>query len=274
MIIAINYANAQFRLKQKYNTLTAYKKGKVDKVIEYSPDDIDDDFKKENQEILAFERGDGLWIWKPYFILKTLQKMSKDDYLIYVDSGAYYCNNVRYLIKTIEDEGKDILAFQIPLLEIQWTKKETFDYMGVKDYSRNQFLGGYMVLKKTEFTISLVKEWLELMKNPICSSPIDTSKERFETFIEHREDQSVFSLLCHKYGIEGHREPNQYGDYPWLYRYNRKFAYRSIDFINSPYPRILVSVRKDNPWSVKWKLIMKDLLSKFKLYKPLFDKDY
>lgn len=274
MIVAINYANDKFRIQQEYNTYTAYKYGKVDKVIEYSPKDIDFSFKEENKEILAFERGDGLWIWKPYFILRTLQEIEENDYLIYIDSGSYYCNDVKHLIDVMENEKKDILAFQMPLLEIQWTKKETFDFLGVKDYSRNQFLGGYMVLKKTAFTLSLINEWLELMKNPICSSPIDTSKERFDNFIEHREDQSVFSLLCHKYGIQGHREPSQYGDYPWLYRYHREYAYKSINFINSPYPRIIVSVRRSKPYSVKWKLFIKDFLNKLGLYKALFDKNY
>ena len=52
MIVAINYADENFKKHQKYNTATAYKKGKVDKVIEYSPSDIDDKFKDGNQRIL------------------------------------------------------------------------------------------------------------------------------------------------------------------------------------------------------------------------------
>lgn len=274
MIVAINYANEKFKKQQIYNSYTAYKYGKVDKVIEYSPDDIDSHFKEENKHIFCYERGDGLWIWKPYFILKTLLELNDEDYLVYIDSGAYYCNDVRHLINTMVSENKDILAFQIPLLEIQWTKRETFDYLGINDFSRNQFLGGYMVLKKTHFTISLISEWLELMKQPICSSPVDTSKNKFETFIEHREDQSIFSLLCHKYGIEGHREPSQFGDYPWLYRQNKEFAYRNIDFKNSHYPRIIVSIRKVNNISrFKRMLFIKDLLNKIGLYKYIFDKN-
>ena len=41
MIVAINYADEKYKAAQKYNTNTAYKKGRVNKVIEYSPSDID-----------------------------------------------------------------------------------------------------------------------------------------------------------------------------------------------------------------------------------------
>ena len=46
MIIAINYADEKFVKQQKLNTYTAYEKGKVDIVFEYSPEDIEDCFYK------------------------------------------------------------------------------------------------------------------------------------------------------------------------------------------------------------------------------------
>ena len=40
MIVAINYADKNFKNAQKLNTKTAYKYGKVDRVVEYTPDDL------------------------------------------------------------------------------------------------------------------------------------------------------------------------------------------------------------------------------------------
>ena len=271
MIVAINYSNDKFKEQQKYNTLTTYKYGKVDKVIEYSPKDLDNQFREENKELLQVKRGGGLWLWKPYIILKTLNQLNDGDFLFYIDSGAYCCNDIHLLVNILETEKKDILAFLLPLMEFQWTKKETFDFFKESDFSRNQFLSGYFILRKSDITVKFVTEWLECMKKPICSSPVDTSESKFSTFISHREDQSVFSLLCYKYNVIGHRDPSQYGDYPWLYK-STNVACRFMKFSNSPYPRIVVSERSVKPKKFKFKLFILDCLDKLDLFRFFWDK--
>lgn len=47
--------NINKEYQRKYNTKTAYKKGKVDKVVEYSPRDIDNDFYQDNKVILIID---------------------------------------------------------------------------------------------------------------------------------------------------------------------------------------------------------------------------
>jgi len=44
----------------------------VDEYYNYGPNDIDNEFKKKNIEILSQKRGNGYWLWKPYFILVFL----------------------------------------------------------------------------------------------------------------------------------------------------------------------------------------------------------
>lgn len=99
MIVAVNYSDWKYKKAQKFNSITAIEKGKVDKVISYSPKDIDMEFRKKNASILSQDRGNGFWLWKPYIIKKTLDSLHENDYLIYLDSGAFYMNNVQYLIK-------------------------------------------------------------------------------------------------------------------------------------------------------------------------------
>ena len=66
MIVAINYANLKYKKAQYFNSRTAIHKGKAEKVISYSPKDIDPDFWNNNRKILSKKRGNGYWLWKPY----------------------------------------------------------------------------------------------------------------------------------------------------------------------------------------------------------------
>lgn len=249
MIVAINYSDENFRKSQKMNTRTAYKKGKVDKVIEYSPKDIDNKFYKENEKILSQKRGGGYWLWKPYIILKTLNKLKEGDYLFYCDSGAIYVNNVQYLINDLENSGQDIMIFELPLLEKQWTKKETFIKMKCDFdiyYNTNQCIGGYILLKVGERSKEFIKEYLKYCKDELLITDyLDSNIKQEETFIAHRHDQSILSLLSKKHKIDPFRDPSQYGNRPWEYRGNKRI-YKLNKYKNSEYPQIVLSNRKAN----------------------------
>lgn len=259
MIVAINFADQKFELCRKYNTETAYSKGKADKVIEYCPNDIDVKFNNENRKILSYKRGFGLWLWKPYFIYKTLQEMNEGDYLFYSDSGSYYIDKIQNLISRLEKTSQSVMGFGLPLYERQFTKKETFELMDYYNYEQNQVLATYILLKKTAYSINFVKEWLDYASDERIISPqyfYDNIKE-FDDFIEHREDQSVFSILYHKKGLKVFRDPSQYGDRPWQYswlkiystrndNFSQKWNYNPIKFKNSSYPQIIVGYRDPN----------------------------
>ena len=115
MIYVVNYADASFSRNRKYSTLTAYKKGKADKVIEYTPDDIDRDFKKKHANIFSYKRGAGLWLWKPYIISKALKKIDEGDYLFYCDAGTVFVNKIQLLIDVMEKQKHTIMLFELPL---------------------------------------------------------------------------------------------------------------------------------------------------------------
>ena len=107
MIIAVNYANQKFKRAQKFNSRTAIRFG-ADRVIEYTPDDIDADFYKKNKEVLSAKKGNGYYLWKPYFLNKAYQELQEGDYLIYTDSGAIYVDQIQKLIDCMEREHQDI----------------------------------------------------------------------------------------------------------------------------------------------------------------------
>mgnify|MGYP001244360140 CR=1 FL=1 len=70
MKILINYADKQYEPARKWNTLTGRYIARFDKVYEYTPNDIDQSFAKLHHDILSQKRGNGLWLWKPYFVNK------------------------------------------------------------------------------------------------------------------------------------------------------------------------------------------------------------
>lgn len=277
-IISINYSDAKYEKQRRYNTLTAYSKGKVDKVIEYSLEDIDNDFYKKNKSIFDYKRGAGLWLWKPYIILKTLSKMDEGHYLFYCDSGAYYVNKLSKLIDVMEAEAVSVMCFEIPLLEKQWTKKETFSFIGYSNFDRNQICASYILLKKNPESLKIVEKWLYYAQNERCISYKQFSDEpNFDDFIEHREDQSIFSIICHMNNITPFRDPSQYGDRPWQYAWCKihkgkwkMWTYNEKKYTNSLYPRIIVSNRGADPIKFKIKEYIRNIVWKLGIYKYYF----
>lgn len=216
MKIVINYADTLYEPAQKYCTKMAYKKGKVDKVIEYKPDNIDKDFVSKNIKTLSMKRGAGLWIWKPYFIYRTLVNLNDGDYLIYCDSGTYFINQIDYLIKAMEEIKQDILCFSLDgLIEKAYTKPSAFKIMncvGEKYTDTEQYLATYIVCKKSPMSIKFFGEFLEYAQNEELLFPDDTNstKSLYPYYISHREDQSIFSLLAKKYELKPLRNPSQW----------------------------------------------------------------
>ncbi len=75
MIYAITYSDQNYIRSAKLNAFTAKHIGGADKVKIYSPDDLGDNFKRKNKELLSCKKGAGYWIWKPYIMLDMLSKM-------------------------------------------------------------------------------------------------------------------------------------------------------------------------------------------------------
>lgn len=249
MKVLINFANENFRKQQAYNTKTGYSVGKFDKVIEYSPKDIDEEFYKKNEDILKIERGCGLWLWKPYFILKTLNELNEGDYLFYCDSGAYFLSSIDNLISVMERDHTDVMCYEIPLLEYEWTSKRCID--GMKCNSPEylytpQREGGFILLKNTPFAKSIIAEFLHLCEN----KDLLIGDELGDQCITHREDQSIWSLLTKKYKIKSYREPSQYGFLPRMFiRYSiARTGVANVcftDHSDSSYPIIVYLYRKE-----------------------------
>ena len=186
----------------------AKKYGCFTEVKAYGPESIDDDFRQAHSEILSIKRGNGLWIWKPYIILKTLEEFNEGDYVFYCDSGAFFFSSVKPLIDSMGD--CDVWVSNISMIEEQWTKPQVFDTLGITDEAiktSGQVQGSFVLVRKSDYSVSFIKEWLSLCIRPELIKPLESGDYHGEC-IEHREDQSMLSILSKMRGIKAHKDPS------------------------------------------------------------------
>ncbi len=251
MKVAINYANEGYKKAQKINTKTAYKYGKFDKVVEYSREDINKEYLELHKNILCNMRGDGYWIWKPYIIKDALSKLEEGDYLFYCDSGAIFVKSIDYLINALNDSGQDIMLFETPFIEWQWSKSDVLEYFNVSLNTSIlhscQRLGGYILIRKTKYSVTFFDRYFD-----ICHSEdnlltdILSESDNEKQIIENRHDQSILSILSKLYGLRPFRDPSEYGKHPKAYKSfmdymspDKNILYQFNDYSNSDYPQII-----------------------------------
>jgi len=198
----------------KLNRKSALEIGEVDEHYSYTPNNIDDDFKEKNKEILMKKRGNGYWLWKPYFINKTIvEKLNNGDYLIYTDARMIYMNSSYLLIDFLEKNNASMWMNKLTLKETQWTKRDAFILIGVDKpfyYESNQYMAGIQIYKKSEYTVKFIQEWLYYCqdKRIITDNENSLGKPNYKDFRENRHDQSTLSLLIKKYGEANSGNPN------------------------------------------------------------------
>jgi hypothetical protein len=208
----INFAANGFYNSQKESLDIAKKFGF--NVYGYNMANLDDEFKNKNQHILKHSRGAGYWLWKPYIILDMLNKINDGDYLIYMDSGCKLLESPNQYLDMINSKG--ILAFSMVQKTSKWTKGDCFFKINdgedkYKYADTNQVQGTYIFFKKCLYAVDFVKKWLEYcsMENIITDLP-NKKLENLPDFIEHRHDQSIFSLLAYKSDIQIIPQIDQY----------------------------------------------------------------
>lgn len=283
----INYSDAKFQKQQKFALFMAKYFGKFDKIIGYGPNDINENFYKKYENILNQPRGGGYWLWKPYLIYKTLEQLSDGDYLFYSDSGAFFLKNVDILINELKKYNQDIMGFELPLIEEQWTKKELFLNMKCNEdkyYQSNQILASFMLIKKTNLSMKFIKQYLDYSCNEInITDKYSKNVKQISSFIDHRHDQSIFSLLYKKYGFRAFKDPTQFGKYPAGYTgypdflknglplnkifvLNNNIKFRHYQYTEN-YSLVMFHNRQSKPLDSFLRFKLKELFYKIKKYK-------
>jgi len=274
MITLLNFADDTFKSKQNWNSFTAKLFGKIDNIIEYTPKDIDAVFLSENKKLFKYNKGFGNYFWKPYLINKALKKINEGDYLFYADSGSIFLKSILPLIEHLEKNNKKILSFSLPLIEKQWTKRDSFFLMECDDpkYTDTcQILSGFILIKKCYESENFINQFLTYSMDERVLSDAENvmGLPNHSEFIAHRHDQSIFSLLCKKnidiVLVEG--DLSDYGYFPQNYLYKQEYIYNKEMLDNDKYifKGTVLCNRKVNPLKYYLKYLIKRILNKFNL---------
>lgn len=205
-IVAISYGSEQYDKQLEYNGKSALEIAKVNEFYGYKPKDIDHDFREKNKYILEKGRGNGYWLWKPYFLYKTLkEKLDYGDYLIYSDAAIMYVDSAQKLVDFLKEKKLDMYLHRLPHLERQYTKRDAFILLGVDQpfYAETgQFNAAFQIYRKTKFTEFFLAEYLYYAqdKRIITDDANELGVGNYDDFRDHRHDQSILSLLTKKYG--------------------------------------------------------------------------
>ena len=205
-IVCISYGDQSFKQSLEYNGKSALEIAKADEFYGYTPEDIDPEFRAKNDYILSKGRGNGYWLWKPYFLYKTLtEKLNDGDYLIYSDAGIFYVDLAQKLVDFLNEKKAEMYLHRLPHLEKVYTKRDAFILMGVDGpfYAETgQFNAAFQIYRKSKFTEFFLGEYLYYAqdKRIITDDENEMGTPNQEGFIDHRHDQSILSLLTKKYG--------------------------------------------------------------------------
>lgn len=214
-IVGISYSNKKYLSSLILNKKTANKVGKVDKYYSYGPNDIDNEFRDENKDILSRERGNGYWLWKPYFILKTLkEKLNDGDYLIYTDAQIIYIDIAEKLVDFLKKRNAEMWAEKLECCQEKlFSKRDAFVLIDVdKPFytDTKQYNGAYQIYKKSRFTENFLKDYLFYCRDKrIITDEVNSmGLPNYDKFVDNRHDQTVFSLLIKKYGLANSGKQN------------------------------------------------------------------
>lgn len=200
--------------------------GCFDEIFIYSEKNLDQEFTLKYSKVLVKgSRGFGYWVWKPQIILQALSKLNEGDLLLYTDAGCHLNLQGRSRLleyfQILNSDINGIIAFQaklpeppltydgremLDLREFKWAKYDLIDFFGLDENSvhvNSQTIGATVILiKKCSKSIEIIKKWIDIISSDFSLLDDSPSKlQNLDGFIEHRHDQSIFSILCKLNGI-------------------------------------------------------------------------
>jgi hypothetical protein len=192
------YSNSKNRIKAE-----AINSGFFDVVNVYGRQDISEEFLEKTKPYIDMPRGGGYWLWKSFFLKKSLDIMNENDYCVYIDAGCsvnpFGLKRLNEYFKLLENK-EGILSFQIQVEEEKYTTGAIFRYFNIADNSdilkSGQIVGGILVFKKCQNTINLINEYYNLAVNETkLFSDENNYAGNSENFVDNRHDQSILSVL-------------------------------------------------------------------------------
>jgi hypothetical protein len=222
----------------------------------YNEDKIKDYVKKHQKFIKREPYGFGRFIWKPHVILDKLLSISEGDYLVYSDAGMALNINGRERLM----EYFDALKFKSCVIF------KTTDFYTLKQFVKADAImkyapelaaddmtycyAGLMILKKTNYTLKFINEWLGLCENyQFLDRTKSKNHKEFSEFKAQDADNGLFCLCVYKNQSIAHfidaKETNIYTSEGLQVQHLPKYHPSNIDW--SPLDSFPFQYRRDTP---------------------------
>ena len=166
------------------------------------------DFSHHKPFIESNARGWGYWIWKPFLILKYMNRLREGDIVLYLDAGCEIlpenAGKFAPMLDHVVNNGNAFFdysryaVFNLPF----WCKQSLLNVLqqefGLVDCLRvpKIWAGGFGLAKSDE-NIAFLSDWYRLATKDNYRLVDDTPSEapQIYPFFEHRHDQSILSGL-------------------------------------------------------------------------------
>lgn len=195
----VSYADGPdyFHQNQRMLTYSALQKG-VSHIFNYRRDFIDTDFYKKNKYILDQKSGVGAWLWKPWVIMITLQKIPENAVLLYCDSGFIIKRDITPLLDLLKNHDMALAAYSKEEggLLGQLTKKEALTKTGCDTTACRKaplIWAGFLCMRNTPRTRAFIHQWLTYCQDPDLILPHTKFAQQ-----RHQYDQSLLSITYFK----------------------------------------------------------------------------
>ena len=177
-----------------------------------------EDFLQHRDYCYNNRRGFGYWTWKSFLVMKNLETMDENDIL--ADAGCTINKEGRermleyFKMANESHTGNVAIQLQPEYTEKMWTKMDLVEHLQAHSYMDSiHTITGFFVIRKCDFTLNLVREWYKVSCNYDLVNDSPSRLPNYPEFVEHRHDQSVFSLLRKKYGCVLIEEDETYNSF-------------------------------------------------------------
>ncbi|MEM1180513.1 MAG: glycosyltransferase [Acidobacteriota bacterium] len=216
-VTLLSYANRRFQAARDHCLATGARHAGFSEVRAAGPTDLDGDFVRRHLPILGQKRGAGLWLWKPYILLRALEELD-GGWLFYADAGTEFLRSVGPVVEHAEALGTDVLWLGEGFTERQYTKRDALilldaDRPEITDSP--QRFASHLLLRRSEVSLSWLRQALDAATDPriLTDQPNQLGASNAPDFIAHRHDQSILSVLGKKLGLPPAPPPREV---PWI----------------------------------------------------------
>ncbi len=215
-----SFASPDLKISKKRFIKQAQEMNLYKKIKIYGPEDLS--FKKKKQIKRLFKNGNkrlfGYGCWKAEVIKSFLKKIPKNSILQYSDIGCHLNTKGLKRLKyyTNLSDKKNIITFKYKLpkfrknhdfkyqkyYEYEYTKKDLISYLKINEnshiFNSEQVMSGIIFFRNNNFTTKFINEWEKILSKDHLIDDSNSILKNHKKFIEHRHDQSAFSLICKK----------------------------------------------------------------------------